>query len=201
MNDFSTLLNLPTETLAVLGAGYIGYSIACTGRNQTYRAFDIIFISLAYGLFAKLAWMATEEYGLIVQIVSAVFASFLAASLWRKWLYDLTFAALRKLGISHSDRFLTAWDRVKSSTRHLPGQLVVRKKSGTDLMCDNLPSVRSLPHGPCIYGSDGSVTLYVTHFKKPGTDDWVGIERTDKAYGSSLTYIPASEISEIEVRI
>jgi hypothetical protein len=202
MTDVQALLSLPVETIATLGSGYLGYRLAYVGQNQQHRAIDVAFISLAFGLIYRIPGLF-EPVGdgyLWVQILAGTTSALLCAVIWRVWLRQWVMKLLRDTGISISDGSRSAWDSIRVSTKARPTQLVVRQKDGPTLMCDYLHSFESLPHGPCILGEDGSIALYVTHIKQPGEADWVLATWTETSLGSQITYIPASQITSIEMR-
>ncbi len=37
----------------MLVAGYLGYRLAWTGKDETHRAVDVVFLSLVFGLIAR----------------------------------------------------------------------------------------------------------------------------------------------------
>ncbi len=203
MNDVQSLLALPLETIAILGSGYIGYRIAYTGLDSHHRAVDITFLSLAFGLVSKIAigLMAGYFNHDYVTVLVALFCTILAAGFWRRWGVLAFSKLLRVTNVSFSDGSLTAWDQMRTSTTDRPTQIIVRKTDGSAVMCDYLKTYEHLPHGPCCYGQDGSVSLYITHFRAPDGDKWDKADVKDEFYGVALTYIPASQITEIELRL
>lgn len=202
MSDVQTLLELPFETIATLGAGYLAYRLAYIGQDQKHRAIDIGFISLAFGLIYKVptTFAPFGVEGSIALVTSGIGLALISAAFWRVWLRGWILKALRAANISNSDGTRSAWDRIRISTKNRPTQLVVRQKDGPTLMCDYLHSFESLPHGPCILGEDGSVALYVTHIKQRGEDEWILATWTETSLGAQITYIPASQITSIEMR-
>ena len=209
-DDVRALLDLPLGVLAVIASGYIGYRIAFTGKDKTHATIDVIFLTFVFAALAKLVfvcfetWATSSPYPNMAKFWIAVLGFFgvlIAAALWRRFGEVHVFNTLRTLKVSHSDRYQTAWETITLRSGVYPSQLIVRKKDGSALMSERLDNFAKAPFGPCIFGSDGSVALYVTDFK-PATGDW---ERTGDAatpdWGLPITYIPASEISEIEVRM
>lgn len=213
MTDVSTtLLDLPIDTIVILASGYIGYKIAFTGKNKHHKTTDVIFISLVFGLLAKLVFMFAE-FGAEVfvnpidqSIVTASTAPFafltacISSVLWRKFASNWASDYLHKKGISSSDGAGSAWDTIRTAQRFGAGQLIVRKQDGGQLMCDNLYDFKDYPHGPCLYGEDGSIALYVNAHRNNSSDDWTEINPVEADFGIAITYIPASQIEEIEIR-
>ncbi|CDO60818.1 hypothetical protein BN1012_Phect2605 [Candidatus Phaeomarinobacter ectocarpi] len=210
--DIQSVFDLPFATLVVLAAGFAAYRVAFTGKKKGHGTIDIVFITVVFAALAKFAFefvidrltpTAPDEVTALAALAAstAAFATVLiAAGVWRRWGEDVFNATLRAGDISYSDGHVSAWDCVRVSTSARPTQLVVRKTSGKQLMCDNLEAWEKFPFGPSIYGEDGSIALYVTGVRQDATVDWLEIEPLDDSAGASMTYIPADQISEIEVR-
>lgn len=69
-------------------------------------------------------------------------------------------------------------------------------------MCERLADFEKKPMGPCVFGQDGSVLLYVTHRKSSANTDWEGDQNPETAspeWGCELTFVPANRVSEIRV--
>lgn len=210
-DDVRALLDLPFGTLAVMASGYIGYRIAFTGKDKTHATIDVIFLTMVFAALAKFvsislgSWVsagqeggATEFWGAVAALPSAV----LAAAAWRRFGEVHVFHALRKLKISHSDRHRTAWETITQRSGVYPSQLIVKKTDGTLLMSECLADFATAPLGPCLLGQDGSVALYVTD-TMPQNGDWEKREPFDSKHadwGYVLTYVPASQVSEIRLR-
>ena len=202
MTDIQSLLNLPLETIAILGVGYLGYRIAYTGQMSHHRTVDITFISLAFGMLYKL-FIDVVKLRFEIQELAIFFAgilTFVLASLWRKWGISAAQRLLRVANISYSDGKSSAWDSMRVSTNDRPTQLIIRVQNGPALMCDYLKDFEAFPHGPCLFGEDGSVSLYVTHIRPAGADEWILATWTKTELGHQITYVPSSNVGFIEVR-
>lgn len=202
MPDVEALLDLPLATLAVLVSGYLGYRIAYIGKDSTHKAVDIAFITLSFGLVAKLVF-SQAIYPIPYASANAVLAltaTLVAASIWRGWGDSAAKKVLRAARVSFSDGHSSAWDTIRLSTKDRPTQLVVRKTDGSQVMCERLETHAKMPHGPCIYGPDGSVAIYVTQYRPASGGNWIKTSFADEVYGVALTYIPAQQIDEIEIR-
>lgn len=202
MDKLSELLNLPFETLLTLGVGYIGYLLSFNGKNLHHKTIDVIFITLVFGFLGKIFYLYLQNKSdhLIINSVSTISLVILCAALWRKWFERAIYFILRKLRISISNGSSSAWDHMRHRADLGPTRIVVRKKDGSSLMCDNVWDFRKEPTGPCIYGNDGSISLFVTAYRKSVSDKWNDIDPRNKSYGSAMTFVSASEISEIEIR-
>lgn len=202
------IINQPIDVLVVLAAGYIGYKVAYTGKNKQHKPVDVIFISLAFGLFAQIFYgisnvALSQLVNVGVRQLSAaitILAALLVASFWRRYLEGWVRTLLRATDVSFSDGYLTALDTINASTKFRPTQLVVWRTDGSQVMCDYLHPFENKPFGPCIIGEDGSVALYVNNIKYDKRDDWREVDPCDEHFGCAITYVPASQIANIQVR-
>ncbi len=207
-NQIVGIINQPIDVLVVLAAGYIGYKVAYTGKNKQHKPVDVVFISLAFGLVAQIVYgpvsvtmPAVMSIGAKqIAAVIAVFVALVVASLWRKFLEGWVKTLLRASDVSFSDGCLTVLDTIRVSTKHRLSQLTVRMIDGSAVMCDYLYLFEDKPFGPCQIGEDGSVALYVNCFRRNNLEDWQDIDPVNEIYGSSMTYIPANQIKDIELR-
>jgi hypothetical protein len=203
------MLGLPLQTLAVLASGYISYRWAYTGKDNTHKTLDVVFIIFVFAFVSKLAisgfshlltQIEVSGYALeILPLLIGMLAALCTASLWSRWGKYLIRKLLRNGKISNSDRSVTAWDAIRSDATLIPSQLMVRRKDGVTLMCNNLCLFEDNNPGPCIYGTDGSIALYVTD--QMGDDGkWETIEVNDPVMGDMMTFVPAAEVQMIYVR-
>lgn len=199
--EIQSILDLPLGTLAVLAAGYIGYRLAYAGKDGGHKQTDTAFLTLVWASIAKLCATYSAVLGEISSYLIGFAVTVAAALLWRAMLQEIVFKLLRGLKLVDHDGFHSAWASVLGRKLKSPRQLVVRLKSGKRLMCHDLADFADAPLGPCLLGPDGSVGLYVTDVMESADGMWD--ERTprsaDKAHGWSMTFIAASEISEIEI--
>ena len=209
-------LDLPFETLVVLAAGYMAYRLAFTGRDRSHKTADVVFSTVVFASIAKalfsltatiVLWFTSDGAALAglggwryLIALCAIAGTLGAGALWRAVLSSWVFNFWRQMRVSASDRHQTAWETMIANERLKVTQLLVRKKDGSAVMCEKLGDFSEKPFGPCLYGHDGSVAVYVTSYRSAGGSDWLDIDPTDPKWGSMITYIPASEISEISVR-
>lgn len=203
MDNVASLLDLPTETLIALAGGYVGYRIWSTGKDGTHGAMDVAFGSLVFAMICRLgaAGLAAADAPEAIQAAAGMVVAVVAAAGWRKWGERLMSGVLRRIGISISDRHVTAWDPLRVNPNLRPSQIIVRRKDGTQLMCDQLERFAAFPAGPCRFGADGSVALYVTDTLSPGDQDWEPQDVTGPDdWGNLMTYVPAVEVAQLMVR-
>jgi hypothetical protein len=216
MEALENLLQLPYQTLAILIAGYLSYRLAYTGRDTTHRTLDTLAIALVFAFVAQAASAGLlilygrhfpVPSGGEIQLsvgysisVLGIIAALLSAAAWRKFNNRALPWILRKLRISSADRNRAAWESVIANEDSGPSSITVVKKDGAKLMSERLANFENAPFGPAILGSDGSVAIYVTHFKNVDKEDWESNEVDYEDWGPEITVVPASEISEIRIR-
>lgn len=195
------LLNLPWQIQLSLGSGYLAYLIAYAGIRQHHTATDAIFRTVAFGLAATavLLW-APLEHGLLE--IAALASALATGALWRWKGMAMTKTALGVANVTWSDDIPSAWLSITAMRTDVrPSQIAVDLDNGRTLVCDDTRRFAKAPYGPCVFGLDGSVALYVTAEMRP---DNTWLEKLDVEHpfdGPRLTYIPASAIKRVEMRL
>jgi hypothetical protein len=75
----------------------------------------------------------------------------------------------------------------------------VVKTDGSAVSCDKLSLFDHLKNGPCIFGDNGSVALYVTVLRQTVDGNWENTLPYNEHWGIKMTYIAKDEIGEIRV--
>lgn len=194
-----SLLSLPIGTLAVLGGGYIAYRLAYTGRKSSHSQVDTIMLTLAFGMLVKLVAVAfgTTNFayfvGVVLTVASAVIWRIKGQAFVRKW--------LRKLKISDHDGEPSAWaSMIARSDLKGPNLLVVYLNDGSAMMCSNLRDFNDAPMGPCLFGEDGSISLYVTDYCTADKKTWKSAAAKLDGGDYLMTVIPEKQIKYVEVQ-
>lgn len=206
MHEMQLLLDLPFETLVVLAGGYLSYRLAYTGKDASHTSVDVVFLTVVFGALARLTMsfaavlLPSGQLFAMIAPILGVFLALSGAAFWRRCGEAWASRMFRWLKVSHSDRYRTAWEVISTNAGLHPTQLMVRRKDGGLLMCENLSRFSNEKVNPCIYGSDGSIALFVTHQMPPDKVDLEEIEVHAEGWGSLITYIPASEIAGIYAR-
>jgi hypothetical protein len=210
MEPIEHMLALPVQTLSVLAAGYMSYRLAYTGKDAEHKATDIIFMVFVFAFVAKLSGdlvrILGDKLDLVailrdtVAILIGVVTALVTSAVWRKHGERWVCKILSKSKISHSDRTQTAWQAMVAKEHLDLNSLVVHKKDGSMVMSERLHDFNDLPFGSCILGPDGSIALYVTHKWHNTETGWEERDPYESGnFGAEVTYIPASEISEVSI--
>lgn len=211
--EIITLLEQSFDLMAVLASGYISYRIAYADKDSSHAAVDVVFTSLVFAAISKMGMSAAlysfSAYGIsaagmtYMAAVSGLFVSVAAASCWRAFGERWTFEALRRLGVSSSDRHRNVMHTIIARQQDPgPSSLFVRCADGSRLLCERLADFEKLPFGPCLLGTDGSVALYVTHRKPSANGEWEAdqdVADTAPDWGRELTYLPAPQVVEVRL--
>ncbi|HEX8262858.1 MAG TPA: hypothetical protein VF547_08290 [Allosphingosinicella sp.] len=197
------LLNLPWEVQLALASGYAAYMLAYVGIREHHKAIDVTFRTLAFGLCATAVLALSPSQLGWPRAVAAVLVALMGGVLWRFWLAEGMQRAIRNVNLSWSDDTPSAWSRVtQHNSRHFVTQVTVHLDDDSWLFCDATGSFGAAPFGPCIFGTNGDIALYVTHSAAPGEDfKAVGNAVRDTHHGDELTWVPASRIRKVSVRL
>jgi hypothetical protein len=204
------LLNLPFYIQLSLGSGYLAYLVAYAGIRQHHTPSEVVFRSIAFGMAATAVMLWAPEAPAALnnwkhpfwRPSSALVATVTIGAFWRWRGMQWSRALLRRLNVSWTDDIPTAWLSITATETNIsPTQIVVDLDSGRTLMCDDTRLFTGAPFAPCIYGLDGSLAFYVTA-ERPAGGEWV--ERTEIRHdieGDMLTYVPASAIKRVQLRL
>lgn len=189
------------ELLLTVSCGYAGYFVANVGARDHHKTVDITFSTLVYGFFGTAAYLCILALNspMWFATICAFLGAMISAGIWAAKLRSLFTKALRKLGVSHTDDLPSALSSMFSDRTSHATQLSVRLANGVWLMCNDLARFKDAPNGPCVIGSGGDVLMYVTHHADPG-GPYEECEPGPADWGLELTYIPASQVTRIDLR-
>lgn len=194
------LLDLPLAIQLSLGAGYLAYLLAYAGIRKHHTTADALFGTLIFGLFASAVIYLAGESVWFLGLAAAL--PILAGALWRWKLRGLFKSLLRYLNISWSDDTPNAWLTITSEhTDARPSQIAVDTKNGRTLLCEDTRVFGNSPHGPAIFGLDGSVAFYVTDERRADGEWFKHSDVIHPHEGDRLTFIPADQIERVELRL
>lgn len=201
MNE--TILSLPLHLQISLASGYLAYLIAYAGIRQHHTASEVFFRSLAFGMIATAVLLSTAAEGSrepYMRAVVAVIATISVGALWRwrgmRWSRKIFHGS----NISWTDDIPTAWLSITATdTDARPSQLSVDLQCGRVLLCEDTRDFKDSPYGPCVFGLDGSIAMYVTaEMRTDGS--WLEQKDVRHGDGDRLTFIPASEVRRVDLR-
>lgn len=217
--DLGLLFGLPVAVQVALGFGYLGYITAYAGIRDHHGTQDQIFITLAFGaiataVFSILTAAATDfaggplglRPGPSLAVGSLFGGSFALATClrsaiwWRRFGRSRWQEALWKRRVHTDDGLHSAWAALIQTTRPM-AQIDVHLKDGQVLRCTDMNKYTNAHLRGTLLGGDGSIVMVVEY-----EDDTQGArhEATDIVYpraGTRLTYIPATEIARVDLRI
>ena len=201
------IFELSWQTQIILVSGYLSYLIAYSGRRDAHKAIDTVLLILVFGSPALFVLGFSDGFEKISEIWApylagtlSVLASLSVGAIWRRRARDFFSKGVGWISRNEDDGLPTAWQTVIQTEGLLYTQINVTLKNGRTLESYELGHFNTLPNGPCVLGGDGSIAIYATHI----TDD-LGERREaknleDEQYGARLTYIPADQIAEIDLR-
>jgi hypothetical protein len=194
MQDIQSLLNLPIQTLAVLTAGYLAYRIAYGGHAKGHATIDVVFLTLVFALIGKLGYSAASPsiFAPLVAIAPAV----VCAAIWRMFLGDWVGDLLYRTGINCTDRHVSSWDSVRLHSAFKPKRVVLVLDDNSRVSSE-LGQFEDRAHGPCVFGDDGSVSMFVTGMQDAPGESWDDIDPSEMEGSTCMTYYPAQRIKEI----
>jgi len=206
MPDISALLQLPFEVIWMLGIGYLGYKLTFVGRDAHHQVLDRIFLIFVIGSVARWAAALVTRWWDVSDMLEAglaLLAGIAGALMWRRWGGNWFYEAMYRTNFIRDDGQPDVWrSMLARSGLNGPRRLVVRLKNGTELMCNELADFNDAPLGPCLFGQDGSIAIYVTDVRKPGAEDWTEIDPVPPEapqWGYEMSFIPASEIARVDI--
>ena len=194
MQDIQSLLNLPIQTLAVLAAGYLAYRIAYGGHAKGHATVDVVFLTLVFALIGKLGYSAASPS--IFAPLAAIVPALICAAIWRLFLGDWVGKLLYRTGINRTDRHVSSWDSVRLHSAFKPAQVLLVLDDNSRVRSD-LIRFQDLPHGPCVFGEDGSVSIFVTGMQDAPLEPWEDVDPTELEGHTCMTYFPTQRVKEI----
>ncbi|KGJ18696.1 hypothetical protein [Paracoccus sanguinis] len=195
-----TFTTLPYDFLWLFATGYVAYRIAFVGRNSHHKTFDETFLVVVFATLARLisALLATlaGTYSLSGSVL-ATLGTLCLAIVWRRWLSCWLRKTLREAKLVDHDGHADVWRSMLAEDLRGPTQLVVVLKSGKSYLCDDLARFNDAPLGPCLWGEDGSVAMYITALRKQG-EAWQDCN-PEGENGFELSFFKAADIERIDI--
>lgn len=202
----TTLLSLPWQVQLSLASGYAAYHVANVGARLHHKTVDVAFSTLLFGscatvIYNIIVWTKPDSFQIaIVSAIAAFVLTTLLGAVWRKWGRPFLKTLLRKFEVSFSDDDPSVLATLSMDTAHRMSQIAVKLDDGTWLRCDNTEDFAASPFGPCMIGQNGDVALYLTHVDSANGAEKELVSTKDNDFGDRLSYVPASRITQINVR-
>lgn len=208
MTDNFNLFSLPFQIILSLGIGFVGYAVCFPAERRRHRDSEITLLTFLFAAFSnsiyqfslKILGPSDSTAFIILAPLLSLLSTVAIALIWRRFIKQAWTDVVRKMKISNADEIPGAWEKIISDPRYTISQISVRLKSGKILFCSNAVQFDTAPFGPCYFGYDGSVALYVTHSKASNKNNFSIVEEIrDPEFGDRITFIPSDEISEIDL--
>ena len=201
-------VDIPLSVYIALVSGYLAYKIAYSGISESHKIFDIMMISIIFSSVATLTIFLFNELKSVhkifdidsLRLISASILTLLTSLFWRK--YGLI-KWLRFLNIFHIDPSLEKESTWKSITQinYEFVQAEVTLKNGSVLSLVDRTILHDLLFAGLYLGSDGGIFLVVQREKLPDGTVKELRQVNDENWGTTFTYVPASEIIKVSFRL
>ncbi len=214
----SELLELSWKSQIVLVGGYLSYVVAYSGRRGSHGPTDILGIILCFGgiglIFVELFESAVRIFTTNSDSLSepsrvvdgaywigavSLLVPLLCAVAWRGFLNEWIWRKIKEITGDHEDGLPSAWLTIVQQKGLEYAQLVVTLKSGVVYESYPLGDFNGYPNGPCVFGPDGGIGMYVTYITN-ANDQGRPVDNILDADGCRMTFIPSSEIAEVDFR-
>lgn len=197
------LADLPWTTTLMFATGYAGYFVAHIGVRSHHTTADVTFGTFMFGFWGLFSYFYLLSKFSISTLPASAFAMLITIILgivWSCFGRRIFSAFITALPLSKMDDLPSAWAALSRSPHTVSYQLTVKTVDGAAYHCNSLHDYSKLPDGPCTFGGNGDLLMYVTHYKPPLKDDY--IENTslqDPEWGAEITYIPKERIALLDI--
>jgi hypothetical protein len=196
----SGFFDLSLSVQVALASGYLAYITAYAGLRRGHAPQDAIFISLAFSVVALLSFDVLPIEQAYLRSAIAAAAALLSGIFWRKIGRPVWLWSMRRLGVHREDGVHAPWDVIVQTTKKV-GQVSVHLKNGRTLCLNDRRNFAQAPWEGLYLGGDGSVIMAVEMEELPDGSEETRQGVTDADWGTRLTYIPASEIERVNIRM
>lgn len=197
---FNDFFGLTLGVQVALGSGYLAYATSYAGFRKAHHTEDTVFISLAFGSLAFLVFNTLAPCGQWCQSLGAFAVSLIAGCLWRGVLRGLWQQLISLIRVHREDGIFSPWDAIVQTRRRV-GQVSVHTKNGRVLHLIDRSLYSGTQWDGLYLGGDGGIAMVVQEedLSDGTTEHREGI--SDPEWGTRLTYIPASEIERVNIRL
>lgn len=200
------LTELPWASILTLAAGYCGYFIAHQGNRSHHQAADVTFASLAFGFWGLLTFqiLSTSErfgVGTTLASVGGFAASIILGAAWSSFGRRVVDWLLRAVGATLSDDCPSAWAALGRDPSVSMSEISVKLSTGEIYRSKPLSRFSKEPNGPCTFGANGDLIMYVTHISSPGGNPFVSVDpNVINSTSYEATYIPRDQIMRVDIQ-
>ena len=195
--NLNTFYELSVATQVALGSGFLAYALAYAGFREGHYAVDAVFITLIFSVVASLVFTVASPIGLWG--ATALFTLGVAA-FWRVLARRWCLRMLSLLHIHREDGVHRAWAQIVQTDKSV-GQCSVHTKDGRVLYLNDRPKFKGLLWDGLYLGGDGSVVMIVEEEEFPDGRTEVRDGITSADWGTRMTYLPASAIERVNIRL
>lgn len=193
-------LELSLAFQIAIGAGYLAYMTAYAGLTREHKAIEQIAITFVFSAIGLAVAEFVQAWGSIIQVAVTLLAVFSCALIWRKFGRTSWQTILRILKIHREDGIYTGWSAFVQTNLGV-SQATIYLASGEILFLEDRTKYKKAPWQGLYLCGDGSVSMVVDEVTS--TDGTVTKRESicDEDWGTRVTYIPASQIERVELRM
>lgn len=200
------LTELPWVTVLTVASGYCGYFVAHQGNRAHHQTADITLGTLAFGFPSLIVFQSLQSLwqfpiSSLIWSLLGFLVSVITGAVWSRYGRHQSDEILRKLGATLSDDCPSAWAALGRDPNIITKQISVKLTNGDVYLSEDLWEFRKLPYGPCTFGGNGDIILYVTHVRYSDGDSFEMLEQGNiEEWGREATYIPKEQIARVDIR-
>ena len=201
-------VDIPLSVYIAFIAGYLAYRVAYSGISESHKVLDIMMISIIFSSVATLTifiFNELSEFQFIfsldsLKLVSAFTFTLSAGLFWRKIGINNWRNLIKFLNVYKEDGSISAW-KVLTQQNCEYTQAEVTLKNGTILSLLDRIKLDHVPFKGLYLDNSGGIFLVVQKEKLSDGQIREMNEYTDKNWGTTYTYIPVTEISQVSFRL
>ena len=202
------LVNIPLSVYIAFISGYLAYKVAYSGISDSHKVLDILMISIIFSSVATVIIFIFNELSEThfifnldsLMLMSASLFTLVTGLIWRKYGMNTWRKSLENLDVYKEDGSISSWKVLTHQNKEFI-QAEVTLKNGTVLSLLDRTILRDILFQGLYFDNNGGLFLVVQKVKlSDGTIDYKN-NVSDKRWGTSYTYIPASEICHVSFRI
>lgn len=209
MGGIKELIELPQQIQIALAAGFIGYLIAFAGVRSRHTQIEMALYTVVFSVIATavlnaaaIVWGLVLSTGVtVVSALSAFVFTAMAGYAWQQF-RPLVFKVLRRLKLAQHDGTgsATVLDGIINDSRLHWNQLKVNLTDGSGLICENTSDHGNAAIGFVRIDGDGNIAMIATH-RDDGLGNCVELDGVRHELGDQVTYIPATQVRHVVIRL